>query len=192
MPVEHTLEGAYRTSTACCARTFSRSCRSAPCGDHATEELPMFAGFQLRHIAVSATDIALRLGGQGPPLLLLHGYPQTHAMWHRVAPALAAALHRGLPRPARLRRQRQAARRADPPPTASGPWRRTWSRSWPPSASSASWSPGTTAAAASRTACASTTPQRVERAAVLDIVPTRTMFQATNQAIARATTTGSS
>ena len=29
------------------------------------------------------------VGGAGPPLLLLHGYPQTHAMWHRVAPALA-------------------------------------------------------------------------------------------------------
>ena len=28
-------------------------------------------------------------GGDGPPLLLLHGYPQTHVMWHRVAPALA-------------------------------------------------------------------------------------------------------
>ncbi|HEV8567544.1 MAG TPA: alpha/beta fold hydrolase [Actinoplanes sp.] len=28
-------------------------------------------------------------GGDGPPLLLLHGYPQTHAMWHRVAPLLA-------------------------------------------------------------------------------------------------------
>ena len=30
-----------------------------------------------------------RMGGNGPPLLLLHGHPQTHAMWHRVAPALA-------------------------------------------------------------------------------------------------------
>ena len=30
-----------------------------------------------------------RKGGSGPPLLLLHGHPQTHAMWHRVAPALA-------------------------------------------------------------------------------------------------------
>jgi haloacetate dehalogenase len=29
-------------------------------------------------------------GGEGPPVLLLHGYPQTHVMWHRVAPALAA------------------------------------------------------------------------------------------------------
>jgi haloacetate dehalogenase len=29
------------------------------------------------------------MGGQGPPLLLLHGYPQTHAEWHRITPALA-------------------------------------------------------------------------------------------------------
>ena len=31
----------------------------------------------------------MKVGGDGPPLLLLHGYPQTHAMWHKVAPALA-------------------------------------------------------------------------------------------------------
>ncbi|MFM7003129.1 MAG: alpha/beta fold hydrolase, partial [Limnohabitans sp.] len=30
-----------------------------------------------------------RTGGSGPPLLLLHGHPQTHAIWHRVAPELA-------------------------------------------------------------------------------------------------------
>lgn len=40
-----------------------------------------------------ATDdgvtIHVRVGGQGPPLLLLHGHPQTHAIWHKVAPALA-------------------------------------------------------------------------------------------------------
>jgi haloacetate dehalogenase len=29
------------------------------------------------------------MGGDGPPVLLLHGFPQTHAMWHRIAPALA-------------------------------------------------------------------------------------------------------
>ena len=29
------------------------------------------------------------VGGSGPPLLLLHGYPQTHVMWHKVAPRLA-------------------------------------------------------------------------------------------------------
>ena len=37
----------------------------------------------------ATTSIRVRIAGAGPPLLLLHGYPQTHAMWHRVAPALA-------------------------------------------------------------------------------------------------------
>ena len=49
----------------------------------------MFDGFEVRDIATRETSIRARIGGAGPPLLLLHGYPQTHAMWHRVAPALA-------------------------------------------------------------------------------------------------------
>src|SRR5438132_1578917 len=47
------------------------------------------------------TSIFVRWGGAGPPILLLHGFPQTHLMWRRVAPLLAP-LHRGLRRPARL------------------------------------------------------------------------------------------
>ena len=35
-------------------------------------------------------DIAYRMAGNGPPLLLLHGFPQTNFMWHKIAPALAA------------------------------------------------------------------------------------------------------
>ena len=49
----------------------------------------MFEGFETKRIATSGAEINLRVGGHGPPLLLLHGYPQTHAMWHRVAPQLA-------------------------------------------------------------------------------------------------------
>lgn len=49
----------------------------------------MFEGYEKRRVATSETEIALRVGGAGPPLLLLHGYPQTHVMWHRIAPALA-------------------------------------------------------------------------------------------------------
>lgn len=49
----------------------------------------MFAGFTAERVAVGETVIHLRRGGAGPPLLLLHGYPQTHVMWHRVAPVLA-------------------------------------------------------------------------------------------------------
>ncbi len=48
-----------------------------------------FEGFTLEHVAVRDGRLRLRHGGSGPPLLLLHGNPQTHAMWHLVAPALA-------------------------------------------------------------------------------------------------------
>jgi haloacetate dehalogenase len=48
-----------------------------------------FDGFDLRTIAVADGALRVRLGGDGPPLLLLHGNPQTHAMWNAVAPALA-------------------------------------------------------------------------------------------------------
>jgi haloacetate dehalogenase len=49
----------------------------------------MFDGFERRRISTTGAEINLVTGGSGPPLLLLHGYPQTHAMWHKVAPALA-------------------------------------------------------------------------------------------------------
>lgn len=49
----------------------------------------MFEGFQHRQVTTSGAVINLVTGGSGPPLLLLHGYPQTHAMWHAVAPRLA-------------------------------------------------------------------------------------------------------
>ncbi|WP_322512255.1 alpha/beta hydrolase [Chloroflexus sp.] len=46
-------------------------------------------GFTPFRRAINGITIAGAIGGSGPPLLLLHGYPQTHAMWHAVAPALA-------------------------------------------------------------------------------------------------------
>jgi haloacetate dehalogenase len=49
----------------------------------------MFEGFQSRRIKTSGTEIALVQGGSGPPLLLIHGYPQNHVIWHKVAPRLA-------------------------------------------------------------------------------------------------------
>src|SRR5574337_707849 len=50
---------------------------------------PLFPGFTTHRIGTSGTEIRCVVGGNGPPLLMLHGYPQTHAMWHRVAPVLA-------------------------------------------------------------------------------------------------------
>jgi haloacetate dehalogenase len=49
----------------------------------------MFDRFETRDIATSGARIHLRIGGSGPPVLLLHGYPQTHVMWHKLAPRLA-------------------------------------------------------------------------------------------------------
>ena len=48
-----------------------------------------FPGFEQRQIGTSGATINLVTGGSGPPLLLLHGYPQTHVMWRKVAPRLA-------------------------------------------------------------------------------------------------------
>ncbi|MBS0326981.1 MAG: alpha/beta hydrolase [Proteobacteria bacterium] len=50
---------------------------------------PLFPGFTTHRVRTSETEIRCVVGGNGPPLLMLHGYPQTHAMWHRVAPVLA-------------------------------------------------------------------------------------------------------
>jgi haloacetate dehalogenase len=49
----------------------------------------LFPGFAAHRIDTSIGEIFARSGGNGPPLLLLHGYTQTHVMWHRLAPVLA-------------------------------------------------------------------------------------------------------
>ncbi len=49
----------------------------------------MFETFTSANVDVADTTIFIRRRGTGPPLLLLHGFPETHLMWHRVAPALA-------------------------------------------------------------------------------------------------------
>jgi haloacetate dehalogenase len=49
----------------------------------------LFAGFTQAQLATPRGTVNARVGGSGPPLLLLHGFPQTHLMWHAVAPRLA-------------------------------------------------------------------------------------------------------
>ena len=48
-----------------------------------------FPGFETRRIKTSGATIHTLHGGSGPPLLLLHGYPQTHVEWHKIAARLA-------------------------------------------------------------------------------------------------------
>jgi haloacetate dehalogenase len=49
----------------------------------------VFEGFLLQRLDVGEATLRVRHGGDGPPVLLLHGHPRTHATWHRVAPLLA-------------------------------------------------------------------------------------------------------
>jgi haloacetate dehalogenase len=49
----------------------------------------VFEGFELEFLNVGEVTLRVRHGGSGPPVLLLHGHPRTHATWHRVAPLLA-------------------------------------------------------------------------------------------------------
>lgn len=49
----------------------------------------MFAGFEEIDVELPNAMIHARVGGKGQPLLLLHGYPQTHVMWHPIAESLA-------------------------------------------------------------------------------------------------------
>ena len=51
--------------------------------------MSLFPRFRTKRVRTSGAAINLVLGGDGPPVLMLHGYPQTHAMWHKVAPLLA-------------------------------------------------------------------------------------------------------
>jgi haloacetate dehalogenase len=52
----------------------------------------MFDGFDLSRIDVGSVTLRVRIGGSGPPVVLLHGHPRTHVTWNRVAPLLAADL----------------------------------------------------------------------------------------------------
>ena len=53
----------------------------------------LFEGFEARWIRTRGADIFLRHAGDGPPLLLLHGNPLTHASWHKIASRLAKRFH---------------------------------------------------------------------------------------------------
>src|SRR5581483_4838282 len=71
--------GLPRSASLCAAAENARSQRGRT----------MFEGFTLTTIDTGEAQIRLRHGGSGPPLLLLHGNPQTHVMWHKIAPRLA-------------------------------------------------------------------------------------------------------
>lgn len=144
----------------------------------------MFEGFALKRIRCTVGEIAVRIGGSGPPVLLLHGYPQCHVMWHRVAPLLAARWTLICPD------LRGYGASAKPP---GDPDHRTYAKR----ASAGDLVELARTLGFERFAVvghdrggrvghrlALDHPERVERLAVLDIVPTRTVFAATDRELA--------
>jgi len=144
----------------------------------------MFENFDRRDIETGETVIRVRIGGAGPPLLLLHGYPQTHAMWHRVAPVLAehftvvCADLRGY---------------GDSGKPASDPEHLTYSKRKSANDMAEVMSAlgfeqfmlaGHDRGGRVAHRLALDHPARVSKVSFLDIIPTRTLFQATDQAIA--------
>jgi pimeloyl-ACP methyl ester carboxylesterase len=49
----------------------------------------LMPGFTAQDVQAGGVRIRAAVGGSGPPLLLLHGHPQTHLTWHKIAPRLA-------------------------------------------------------------------------------------------------------
>src|SRR6266487_4581177 len=54
------------------------------------QTVDLYPGFSSHRMCTDHAEVFVRVGGAGPPLVLLHGYPQTHARWHKVVPQLAA------------------------------------------------------------------------------------------------------
>ena len=146
----------------------------------------MVEGFTTRDVAAQGARIHLRLAGSGPPLLLLHGYPQTHVMWHKVAPALARHFTVVLPD---LRGYGDSAK----PPGGddhAGYAKRAMAQDQVEVMEALGFRRFAVAghdrgARVTHRLCLDH-PERVERAALLDICPTATMYAATDQAFATA------
>src|SRR5262245_5469689 len=90
-PTARSIGFAGRTASAAATSAIGRwQGRRRLCRTLLPDLADLYPGFASHWIDTSVGRIFARGGGEGPPLLLLHGYPQTNVMWHRVAPALAA------------------------------------------------------------------------------------------------------
>jgi haloacetate dehalogenase len=79
-----------RRATALVAGTTAAGLLRAQPQQLASSSARMFDGFQASKVQTTGATINVVSGGKGPPVLLLHGSPQTHVMWHKLAPRLAS------------------------------------------------------------------------------------------------------
>lgn len=148
--------------------------------------MELFPGFRRTRIACSDVEINAAVGGNGPPLLLLHGYPQTHAIWHRIAPRLAgrytvvAADLRGYgdsSKPAGLPDHGNYSKRAMARDQVDAMRALGYERFF---------IAGHDRGGRVAHRLALDHPERVEKLAVLDIAPTKAMYEQTSMSFARA------
>ena len=146
----------------------------------------LLPGFAHQRLRTSGAQINVAVAGSGRPLLLLHGYPQTHVMWHRIAPALAEEFTVVCPD---LRGYGDSSK----PPTDAEhtPYsKRAMALDCVEVMRELGFSRFLLAGhdrggRVAHRLCADH-PDAVERVAVLDICPTRSMYKATDQAFATA------
>src|SRR5947209_14839316 len=71
------------------AAGFAAQATPAPAQPAIGNPMSFFPGFRRQTIQTSGANVNVIVGGDGPPVLLLHGYPQTHIEWRKIAPELA-------------------------------------------------------------------------------------------------------
>ena len=149
-------------------------------------DVELFPGFTAHRVATAGAEIHCVVGGEGPPLLLLHGYPQTHAMWHRIAPRLAERFTVVCPD---LRGYGDSAKPEGGPQHVNYS-KRAMARDQAEVMTALGFDRfdliGHDRGARVAHRMALDHPARVQRLAVLDIAPTRVMFEKTDQAFATA------
>jgi phosphoribosylamine--glycine ligase len=102
-------QGFYRSDIGW--RAIAREKRNDRQGVQMKDLADLFPGFESHWIDTAAGKLFARSGGEGPPLLLIHGFPQTHVEYHRIAPALAKQFKLDTARPAWLWLERQSRRK---------------------------------------------------------------------------------
>ena len=146
----------------------------------------LFPGFEERRIATGGAEIFCRIGGEGPPLLLLHGYPQTGAMWHKVAPALAARFRLVIADLRGYGRSSKPETTADHAPYSKRAMAQDMVEVMTALGHARFLLAGHDRGGRVAHRLALDHAERVARLAVLDIAPTREMYRATDEAFARA------
>lgn len=146
----------------------------------------MFEGFERRRVSTGGAAINLVVGGDGPALLLLHGFPQSHAIWHRMAPALAERFTVVAPD---LRGYGDSERVASAPDHA--PYsKRAMAQDQVEAMAALGFERfqvvGHDRGARVAHRMALDHPERVQRVALLDIVPTLRLFESVDQRLATA------